>query len=108
MAEAPEGPERLTTSDPPFCWYGHPMIRVLVSLVAAGLLSFVIGCDSGGGGDVCDHIIDKGFEGVDYRATCEAFVADLRGECSNGDAVLECIGRAEDRDAYGACEDLCQ
>ena len=84
------------------------MIRTLFSLLTAALLSGVIGCDGGGGGDVCDHIIDKGFEGVDDRATCEAFVADLRGECSNGDAVLECIGRAADRDAYGACEDLCQ
>jgi len=84
------------------------MIRTLLSLLTAALLTVVVGCDGGGGGDVCDHIIDKGFEGVGDRETCEAFVADLRGECSNGDAVLECIGRAADRDAYGACEDLCQ
>jgi len=77
------------------------------SLVTFSLFLLCVGCDSGGG-DLCDHIIDKGFEGVSDRATCEAWVADLRSECSNGDAVLECVGRAEDRDAYGACEDLCE
>lgn len=80
---------------------------VVRSFFVTTLLLLALGCDEGGG-DVCDHIIDEGFEGVSDRATCEAFVADIRSDCSNGDAVLECIGNAEDRDAYGACEDLCQ